>query len=220
MISLALKILDFLRWIMIQKKSAPTHLSSQSGEGGSAQPKTDSGLLTNSQDQLMRNQRHRLDRSKIESMCKTIATFNGVDQDLVIAIADVESAYNPQAIRYEPHYKWLFKVEEFAPKNNISKDTEEILQKCSIGVMQVMGAVARELGHTNSLVDLFQPEIGIKYGCLKLRELMLKHGSEADVISAYNQGSPRKKEGKYENQGYVDKVQRILGFRRVRVPPV
>lgn len=219
MILLLLKILDFLKSTMLLKKQTTLPSSIQSGEDGKEPPKTDSDLSTNFLDPLMKSQRQALDRSKIESMAKSIAMFNGVDQDLVIAIIEVESAFDHLAIRYESHYKWLFKPEEYAVKCRISKDTEEVMQKCSFGLMQVMGAVARELGHERSLLELLQPEISIKYGCLKISELMMRYMSEADVISAYNQGSPAKRDGKYVNQVYVDKVQKILSFRRVKVPP-
>ena len=90
-------------------------------------------------------------------------------------------------------------------------DTELIAQKTSWGLMQVMGTVARELGHRGWLSELCEPERGIYYGCLHLKKLMDRHGNLSDTVAAYNAGSPRRDvNGKYVNQEYVDRFIRVL----------
>ena len=86
----------------------------------------------------------------------------------------------------------------------------------SWGLMQVLGAVARERGlRSKYLSALTEPMIGIRFGCAHLAWFRDKKGySGDDMIAAYNAGSPRKKNGIYVNQGYVDKVNRH--FREIK----
>lgn len=130
-----------------------------------------------------------------------------IDPLLIASIVSVESNGNRKASRYEDHYRWLSNVEEHALYLNISKDTEENQQKTSWGLMQLMGANARELGFKGPLTDLTHEFIGLKYGIKFMEGLFKKYGDTDLVISAYNQGSPRRKpNGDFENKEYVDKV--------------
>lgn len=156
-----------------------------------------------------------MERSKAEFMLTNLANFNGLDPDLVIAIAETESYFDELACRFEANWKYLVNVEGFARGARISQDTERILQMCSWGFMQVMGSVARELGWKGNLLELTRPELGVKFGCLKLKELMKKYNHQDDVIAAYNAGSPRKTDhGRYVNQLYVNKVRGIYASRK------
>lgn len=132
--------------------------------------------------------------------------FN-LDPLLVKAIIYVESAGDPWAWRYEPKWAYFYKVEEFAADLDITDATERTAQAFSYGLTQCMGSVARELGWMGPLPELFKPDLAIFYGCKKLNQLWQRWPNQKDVISAYNQGSPRKfKDGRYMNQPYVDKV--------------
>lgn len=126
---------------------------------------------------------------------------------LVRAIIKVESSNNNYAIRYEKNYRWLYKPEKFAGALQ-TLDTEKYMQKCSLGLMQVMGAVAREHGCDDTFLSkLFDPEINLEYGCKYLSILKRRFGDMTDCIAAYNAGSPRKlDDGSYVNQKYVDRV--------------
>lgn len=141
----------------------------------------------------------------------------GVDSDLVRAIITVESSWNPWAIRFEPAWRYFVNPRDWADKLLITFETEQTLQACSWGPMQVMGAIARELGFQQELNRLSDPELGITYGVLKLKSLAQKYRDESDVIAAYNAGSPRKTSGgMYENQKYVDKVhQSLIKLRKI-----
>lgn len=140
------------------------------------------------------------------------AQAKDLDPDLVVAIASVESNYNSWAVRFEPTWQYFSKPEKYAKKLGITLQTEKILQACSWGAMQTMGAVAREDGFDGPLQQLSLPEVGVQYGCKQLLDMRLKYGDfEDDMISAYNQGSPKKDhKGLYRNQAYVNKVKRIL----------
>lgn len=146
----------------------------------------------------------------IESIQKSAETFR-IDINLIKAIAKIESGGNPFKVRFEPKWRYLFSPRTFADKLYLTVETETLLQSCSWGLLQCMGSVARELGFQSDLTMLTQAEIGLFYGCKKLRQLFDKYGDETDVISSYNQGSPRKTPGgQYENMLYVDKVSKEL----------
>jgi hypothetical protein len=157
-----------------------------------------------------------------------IANKYGVSPGLVAAIITVESEGDVYAWRTEPAYRYLWDVRnnkpfralttaenisEVAPRDFYSKkgsrNTEWIGQQASWGPMQVMGAVARELGFTGHFPNLCG-EQGVHYGCRLLKKLIDKHfdeGGYAAVAAAYNGGSPVKIDGgRFKNQEYVDKV--------------
>lgn len=143
-----------------------------------------------------------------------------IDANLAKAITAVESSWDPTVSRIEPRWKYLYFQRQFADRLGITVDTEITLQSMSIGLMQIMGSVARELGFTANLSELFKPEINAEYGCKKLKALLKKYSDEADVISSYNQGSPRKTPGgMYLNQVYVDKVSQELRKLRANTEP-
>jgi len=125
----------------------------------------------------------------------------------VAAIVIVESNGITCATRYEPRYRYTTHPHIYASNIGITPGTEEIHQKTSWGLMQVMGGLARELGHTTHLTELCDPVVGLNYGCKYIKRLQETYDKRTDVISAYNQGSPRKtKGGFYRNEAYVDKV--------------
>jgi soluble lytic murein transglycosylase-like protein len=139
------------------------------------------------------------------------ALAEGIDVNLAKAIVAVESSWDPKVSRYEKNWGYLYFVREYAEKNNITVETETTLQSMSIGLMQIMGTVARELGFDGNLSDLFKPDVNVFYGCKKLKQLLRKYPSEIDVISSYNQGSPKKTDGGlHRNFQYVDKVSKVL----------
>jgi hypothetical protein len=126
-----------------------------------------------------------------------------VPDSLVQAICQQESSMNPWALRYEPTYRWLYGDQlKMTP-------TERHAQMCSWGLMQVMGALARELGFQEDMPKLCVPTVNIDYGCKQLRRLYDKYFNWVDVIAAYNAGSPRRIGSLYVNQSYVD---RVTGF--------
>jgi hypothetical protein len=147
-------------------------------------------------------------------MISTIAQFNGVDIDLAVSIAETESYFDENAVRFEAGWKYVFNCDGYAKASRISEDTERVLQMCSWGMMQVMGTVARELGFRGNLLELTKPELGVKFGCLKLKELMGKYSYSDDLIAAYNAGTPRKVDGKYSNETYVAKVRGLYAARK------
>lgn len=136
-----------------------------------------------------------------------VALDNDIPWTLLAAIVQTESGGDHLAARFEPAFKYVVNVKDFASMNNISQDTELVFQKTSWGLVQVMGGVARELGHKESLLKLLDPELGLKYGCMQLKRIAKRYSERSDIIASYNAGSPVKNlDGNYKNQQYVDKV--------------
>lgn len=144
----------------------------------------------------------------MENIIKKYSKKYAIPHGLIRAIIKQESSENTYAIRYEPQYKWLYMPERIADKVGVPTQTEKSLQKHSFGLMQVMGAVAREKGYEKRyLTGLLKPEEGVKYGCKYLKWNYNRYNNWTDVISAYNQGTNAKDdEGNYYNQYYVDDV--------------
>lgn len=133
------------------------------------------------------------------------AKVERLDWELVAAIVSVESNGNPVAMRYEANYRHTLAVHQWANSLMITPETEELLQKSSQGLMQVMGALFREMGYRGYLPVLDAAE-NLKYGCKHLRSLFDRGYTEEQVVAAYNAGTPRRRGGMYVNQRYVDRV--------------
>jgi hypothetical protein len=133
------------------------------------------------------------------------------DPALVSALVTVESSWNPYAVRYEPSYQYLHEPARHAKRQGITLATEVVLQRCSWGLMQVMGATGRELSLVLPIQTMCEPLIGLEYGIRYLRALKRSYNSRDDLIAAYNAGHAKKKaDGSYINQKYVDKVRKAL----------
>jgi soluble lytic murein transglycosylase-like protein len=145
---------------------------------------------------------------EILEIVKAKAQEHHLDDKLLRALVLQESSGDQNAKRYEPDYKWLYFPEKCAHSLSISTDVETRNQKTSWGLMQVMGAVAREDGFCDHLEHLCLPEVGLEHGCILLKRLLSRDGySVDDAVSAYNQGTRRKTPGGfYLNQKYVNEV--------------
>lgn len=144
-------------------------------------------------------------------LARNKAAEYGLDWKLVAAITEHESRGDSFAVRYEPAFSYRAAFRH----PYCSVDTETFLQKCSLGLMQVMGCVARERGFAGTfLTELCEPETGLRYGCLQLVWLQKNRIGTDDLlalVSAYNWGSVRKTEtGEFPNQRtYVNPVKAL-----------
>lgn len=143
--------------------------------------------------------------SIIDQECKAL----NIDADLFTAIVNTESAWRPSAIRYEENFSYLWHPQDHADAEKITLETETVLQRMSYGLCQLMGANARWLGYDLPLMTLLAPATNIKMGVRFFAQRCNQYSSIQDKISAYNAGTPRKKDGVYVNQPYVD---RVFGF--------
>lgn len=161
----------------------------------------------------------------IEKMIQNAADEHRIPPLVLNGIVRTESGGDPLAMRVEPDYRWLWDVRLNAPARDIrgadfpapdyvSRQTEYWGQKTSWGLMQIMGATAREMGFDEPFFSALcaDPAKGLRYGCLYLRRLadrFLDQHDWAGVVAAYNAGSPRYDDrGAFMNQSYVDKVMR------------
>ncbi len=132
-------------------------------------------------------------------------------QDLVLAIAEVESSFGQNLHKEEPKYKWTHEPKKWAKKFGHSEEVELEQQKASYGPLQIMVATARELGFDGEDLYELRGKAGVIFGIKYLRKLGKQHKNWEDAVAAYNAGSPRReKDGSYVNQGYVNKVKEAL----------
>lgn len=132
---------------------------------------------------------------------------------LIAGIVMAESSGRWGLTRHEPNYRWVVdantgepfrklkptEVTEKAPgdfkgvDNVTTADEEWEGQRTSFGPMQIMGAVAREMGFKGPFEELKHIQ-GMVYGAQHLRNLhnrfFAEHGLEG-VIAAYNCGQPK-----------------------------
>lgn len=133
----------------------------------------------------------------------------GLRPELVTAVVEQESSTNRWAWRPEPAYRYLWNVKTKAPFRTLSnwEQATEIAppdfpylgasrnqewwgQQASWGLMQVMGAVARERGWTGHYFpELCDPDVGLIVGCRHLSALLAwAKGDERLALRAYNAG--------------------------------
>lgn len=134
--------------------------------------------------------------------------------EIIAAVCEVESSGIVGKVRYESAWSLFEDPKSYASSLVITEETETMLQKCSWGPMQVMGAVARQHGFRGHMPALCSEYLGVYFGCIHLHWLNLKHGYEGDdLISAYNRGTPVKNsDGHYLNQPYVDHVKKWITY--------
>lgn len=157
----------------------------------------------------------------LEIAADMLADDYRLDPRVIMAVVRVESAGNPLAVRYEPDYRYLVSPDVWAKRLGLSTATETAMQRMSFGVMQVMGAVAREYGFDGNLLSLVKdPLQALRYGVHHLASMYDRFGPKSAqglrdfdeaAVAAYNAGSPRRGgNGRWVNEGYVKKVRLAL----------
>lgn len=146
----------------------------------------------------------------LRMLAEEAASRHGLDADLVEAVTLVESGGDPDAWNPEPRYPYLWNVRKGMPfrrltqEETLSKfppkdfpciggdpDQEWWAQQASWGLMQVMGAVARELKFRKPyLVTLCSnPGLNLDLGCAHLAgHLRWSAGDWERAVRAYNGG--------------------------------
>lgn len=133
---------------------------------------------------------------------------------LLKAVAQVESALDPKAYRYEPGF-W----DRYLKDNLAWKDKDPKVVSASYGLMQLMFTTAWSMGFRGKAEDLYDPATNINLGAKLLRaninnvkekKLHIKHQvwSIRIALARYNGGSRGNPDGNstLRNQSYVDKV--------------
>lgn len=145
---------------------------------------------------------------RVFEIVKTEVKDKGICPLAVMAIVEIESAFDAWAIRKEPVNRWLYKPGHYARKNHITTATETELQHFSFGLLQIMGSTARSpLNYEGNLLKLLNISMNLHYGIKYLAWIKkrFKTNDMEAVAAAFNAGSPRLSNGEYVNQSYVNK---------------
>lgn len=133
------------------------------------------------------------------------------------------SAWNP-----EPRYRWFWDVKLNKPFRIVTTaelnaktppadfhclvgdpDQEWWGQQASWGLLQVMGAVAREHGFTGGYLTALcvYPVVGLEVGCRHMADLLKWSSGNVDkALAAYNGGKSGNEVLPFRNQAYATKV--------------
>ncbi len=148
-----------------------------------------------------------------KNLIEIYSTKFGIPVEIICGVISQESGWNTGSMRYEPAFQKRYVDRDFPKQDEAWRHD----MATSFGLMQIMGLVAKELGFMGKPRDLFDPIVGIEWGCRKLASLNKRYPqTPKDAIAAYNQGNNRwfDKDGDkvhdpdepYNNQYYVDKV--------------
>lgn len=163
---------------------------------------------------------------------ETTAKRHGIDPRVICGQVQVESGGNPYAVRFEPQFRWFWDLRSAKPFRRLDEselrtrrapadfygldgnhEQEWALQSCSMGLGQIMGAVARELGFKGAfLSELFAPDINVEFHCRKLAaDLKWSGGNVRSALAAYNGGRSGNQPGAaLRNEPYVVKVEKAM----------
>lgn len=168
-----------------------------------------------------------MSRTRFTAAIDLAANRHGVDPKLVESVVVHESAGERYAWRPEPRYRWLWDVkrnEPFRfiangeiPSNTPPSDFRSLAgtatqewqaQRASWGLMQIMGALARELGYRGPyLTALTEAAVNLDLGCQHLAALLRwADGHETQALAAYNGGKVGNSHAPYRNVAYAEAV--------------
>lgn len=143
------------------------------------------------------------------TLLRQIAELHRLNPALVLALVEQESGGNPWAWRPEPRYRYFVdcrtgkpfrpvppdeRASKIAPADfpyfKGGREQEWWGQQASWGLMQLMGAVARELGFRGPyLPEVCDPKTNLELGCRLLASLVRWADGEMSVaLGAYNAG--------------------------------
>lgn len=122
-----------------------------------------------------------------KALAAKYAAKHGLDTVLVCAVCEQESSWNPSAVRFEP----AFEARYIHPALPSAPTTLELTKAMSFGLMQIMGETAIEFGWRGTfLTELCDPDLGVDFGCAKLRRCVDLHPNDENAaLEAYNGGS-------------------------------
>jgi soluble lytic murein transglycosylase-like protein len=119
---------------------------------------------------------------------RNIAKINNVNEVLALSIAEVESSFNPKALRYEPKFKTY-----------------------SVGLFQIFVPTSRTLGFTGTHLELQEPKINIELGIKHLRICTDRFKDNiARIACCHNAGSAVKESVCQNNAHVKEYVRKVL----------
>jgi soluble lytic murein transglycosylase-like protein len=137
----------------------------------------------------------------------------GLPFALLQAQVMTESSGDPNAFRYEHAY-----FERYILGNaNAKAGQYGPFAACSVGLLQIMVETACEIGFTDRPERLFDPRIGLAFGCKRMQGLLAAAGGPSFyrvALAAYN-GGPKllhipESAWPPSVQAYVDKVYSLV----------
>ncbi len=154
--------------------------------------------------------------SDIQSVAGTL----NIDPAILIALFRIETAGDSYRCRFEPRYKNVYYISRYAEALKITFETEEVFQKTSFGLGQILGSTARTIGFSDHLTKLCNPSVGCYWSGFYLCNLIEKYQDVYSAASAYNAGSLLK-DGSYSNPAYVAKFKKnYLDLRKPKLKVV
>ena len=124
-----------------------------------------------------------------------------IEEALVWSIIGAETNNKPFCIRPEEQLKkakWYLDV--LSPA-----EIKDPYSFCSIGIMQILYGIAKNLGYRGRPLGLLDTRTGLEYGILHLKNCIKRYNSLEDVISSYNIGTLKEyKTGKYLLRCFID----------------
>ena len=131
-------------------------------------------------------------RPELLALAHHAAHAHSLWPELVCAVVEQESAWNPWALRYEPSFYARY-VQPQITSGSLTSETEARARAFSWGLMQVMGQVAREHGFAaSSLAALCEPAVGLDVGCRVLAaKLAAAEGNVGRALLLWNGGGNR-----------------------------
>lgn len=125
-----------------------------------------------------------------------------LDADLLEAQMIIESSGRPDAFAFEAAFYQRYVVGKHLPYSALGP-----LAACSYGLLQILFAVAYELGFRGRPEDLFVPAVGLDLGARKLRQLVdWAAGDVEQALCAYNGGTAHNCVRPFAQQAYADRV--------------
>lgn len=139
----------------------------------------------------------------------SLAHDHKIDPPLALALAEKESTFDRWAWNPEPRYRYLWDVHQNAPfrpltaEENVSevppadfpsyhgvpRDAEWWGQQASWGMMQIMGAVARENGFVGRhFPQLCEPKVGLPLSFRHFSKYLARYHDVFRALEAYNGG--------------------------------
>jgi soluble lytic murein transglycosylase-like protein len=124
-------------------------------------------------------------QDELLSLAKQTAQRHGLAPEIVCAVCEQESSWNPWAIRYEPAFRQRYVAPLGLPP------TEEVARSISWGLMQLMGETAREADFSGKFLSaLADPAAGLEFGCAVLAEKFRRADGDASrALELWNGGA-------------------------------
>lgn len=149
------------------------------------------------------------ERTRYTDLIRTASHTYGLPFDLLEGQILQESSGDPNACRYEPDF-----FERYLLDNRSAKGfAYGPFAACSVGLLQIIVQVAYEIGFDGRPEQLWDPKVGLAWGCRQMQILLAWTGGDyAKTLAAYNGGRGITRTGPpYPNQKYVNSVIKLAG---------